>query len=232
MPYRYDDIKEDLIQTPGWGGLTVYERTRLLGMELMRRGMGWPNIKILCDIIETGNPTSIYQAVRGFRQEVRAALKPEPFYSRTKQIVLPDNMNFFDLELAKDPETGYVSFNWGPLGLIFAQNKLDILQFHSYACIIEARHTIEREINFACPKRADDNLAILIVAWYRAHRQHGGDPDPVAEAWLAEAPKADEAVGEFSSLAEAVRVSGILKSARRPINPPMNNKEHPWRKWG
>jgi len=32
----------------------------------------------------------------------------------------------------------------------------------------------------------EDNVSGLIVSWYQVHRQHGGEPDPVAEDLIAE----------------------------------------------
>jgi hypothetical protein len=44
----------------------------------------------------------------------------------------------------------------------------------------------------------EDNVAGLIVGWYQAHRQHGGDSDPVAEDLIAEV-EAEEKAGQTVS---------------------------------
>lgn len=43
-----------------------------------------------------------------------------------------------------------------------------------------------------------DNVSALIVFWYRAHHQHGGAADPVAEDLIAEV-RAEEKAGQTTS---------------------------------
>ncbi|MNP42794.1 hypothetical protein D3C76_1365810 [compost metagenome] len=44
----------------------------------------------------------------------------------------------------------------------------------------------------------EDNVSGLLVAWYQAHRQRGGAPDPVAEDLLGEV-RAEDAAGQHMS---------------------------------
>ena len=45
----------------------------------------------------------------------------------------------------------------------------------------------------------ENNVASLIVAWYQVHRQHGGEPNPVADDLIAEVAFED-ATGQSYSL--------------------------------
>ena len=79
------------------------------------------------------------------------------------QIRIPSEIKFSDLKLAFD-EYG-VSFDWGPIERICHHNALSLDLFK---------------------KSPEDNVASLIVQWYGEHRASGGDPDPVAEEYIAE----------------------------------------------
>lgn len=80
------------------------------------------------------------------------------------QIVIPDDLEFTDLRLTRDP-SGSVTFDMGAIERI-----------------CEASH-LEIEIFIDAP---EDNVSGLIVSWYLAHKKRGGKPDTVAEDLIAE----------------------------------------------
>lgn len=91
--------------------------------------------------------------------------------------VIPDGIRFADLKLARNPDTGAVSFDWAPIEQICAASELAIDTLRD------------------CP---EDNAAGLIVAWYQAHRKAGGEPDAVADDLIAEV-LAEDRVGQMFS---------------------------------
>lgn len=80
-------------------------------------------------------------------------------------LVIPDDVRFEDLQLARDPQNGDITFDWTPVERICAASGLDLARLEDPAC---------------------DDLSELIVAWYEAHLAAGGAPDEVQEALLAE----------------------------------------------
>ena len=90
------------------------------------------------------------------------------------QISIPLGMAFSDLRLARDPQTGDVSFDTAVIESIEAESGLP-------AGFFMGQH--------------EDALAALITTWYSAHRAAGGDADPVAEELLAEV-RAEDAAGQ------------------------------------
>lgn len=86
------------------------------------------------------------------------------------RITIPEGVDFADLKLERDPETGVIRFDWAPLEAICEASDLDIALLK---------------------ERDEDNVAGLIWAWYAQHRQHGGAPDPVQEALIAEVEAED-----------------------------------------
>lgn len=84
--------------------------------------------------------------------------------SRPLSITIPDDLDFATLKLARDPD-GHVSFDWAPIEALCAVNGLDADVF---------------------TEGPEDNVSRLITAWYFAHRQRGGAPDPVQEDLIAE----------------------------------------------
>lgn len=92
------------------------------------------------------------------------------------KIVIPENIDFTDLKLRRDAD-GAVAFDWSPLEEICAASNLD------------------PDLLRNAP---EDNVSGLIVAWYQAHCQDGGAPDPVAEDLIAEV-MAEEKAGQHSS---------------------------------
>lgn len=92
------------------------------------------------------------------------------------RVVIPDDLTFSDLKLARDPD-GAVSFEWAVIERICEASGLPV------------------EVLRDGP---EDNVGGLITTWYRAHRQHGGEPDPVAEDLIAEVLIEDAAGQPFS----------------------------------
>lgn len=93
------------------------------------------------------------------------------------RITIPDNIAFADLQLSRDSD-GAVSFRWSVIERICKASGLSV------------------DLVAADP---EEHVAALIVAWYQAHRQQGGAPDPVAEDLIAEV-EAEECAGQRVSL--------------------------------
>ena len=81
------------------------------------------------------------------------------------RIAIPDDLEFSDLRLARDPATGDVAFDLAPIERICEASGLNVALFRD---------------------GPEDNVAGLITAWYDAHREAGGAPDPVAENLIRE----------------------------------------------
>lgn len=92
------------------------------------------------------------------------------------KVAIPDNLNFSDLRLARDPDGG-VSFDWAVIERICEASGLSVEMFSD---------------------ASEDNVSGLIAGWYQAHRQHGGEADPVAEDLLGEV-HAENAAGQHAS---------------------------------
>ena len=91
-------------------------------------------------------------------------------------IQVPDDLDFSALKLARDPD-GMISFDWSPIETICEASGIDIATFRD---------------------APEDNLAGLLTAWYFAHRQRGGAPDPVQEDLIAETAIEDARGGGVS----------------------------------
>lgn len=98
---------------------------------------------------------------------------------KTTPISIPLGMAFADLRLARDPQTGDVSFDTYVIERIEAESGLP-------AGFFMGQH--------------EEAMAALITTWYSAHRAAGGDADPVAEELLAEV-LAEDAAGQPYSYA-------------------------------
>lgn len=81
-------------------------------------------------------------------------------------ITIPAGLPFEALKLARDPQTGSVSFDTRVVEQIEQASGLAAGFFMG---------------------RDEDAIAALIVHWYAAHREAGGQADPVAEDLIAEA---------------------------------------------
>lgn len=92
------------------------------------------------------------------------------------KVAIPDDLNFSDLRLARDPDGG-VSFDWNVVERICEASGLPVEMFRD---------------------APEDNVSGLIVGWYQAHRQHGGEADPVADDLIAEVV-AEEKAGQTVS---------------------------------
>jgi len=88
-------------------------------------------------------------------------------------VAIPDDLDFSALHLARDHD-GSVSFDWAVVERICAASNLPVELFRD---------------------APEDNVSGLIVSWYQAHRQNGGEPDPVAEDLIAEV-LAEDAAGQ------------------------------------
>jgi len=100
----------------------------------------------------------------------------KPDAARAVSIVIPRDLEFSALRLARDPG-GDVSFDAGVIGRIEAASGLPEGFFMG---------------------QPEDALAGLIVQWYEAHLADGGDPDPIAEDLKAEVG-AEDAAGQHVS---------------------------------
>lgn len=92
------------------------------------------------------------------------------------KVVIPDGIYFADLHLARDAD-GSVSFDLAVIARICEASGLPIEIFRD---------------------APEENIAGLIVHWYQAHRQDGGEIDLVAEDLLAEV-MAEENAGQHTS---------------------------------
>jgi hypothetical protein len=92
------------------------------------------------------------------------------------QITIPDDVHFADLRLQRDPD-GALSFEWAPIERICQASGLDV--------------RLLRE-------GPEDNVARLIVTWYMAHIDAGGEHDPVQDDLIAEM-RAEDAAGQHYS---------------------------------
>jgi hypothetical protein len=92
------------------------------------------------------------------------------------RLAIPDDIHFADLRLCRDSD-GEVSFDWTPVERICAASGVPVELFR---------------------EGPEDNVAGLLMAWYRAHRSGGGALDPVAEDLIAEAAAEDAAGQPYS----------------------------------
>ena len=95
---------------------------------------------------------------------------------QSTRVAIPDELNFSDLRLARDPD-GAVSFDWQVIERICHASNLAVEIFKD---------------------GPEDNVAGLIVNWYQLHRQAGGDADPVADDLIIEV-LAEESAGQKTS---------------------------------
>lgn len=80
------------------------------------------------------------------------------------QVKIPDSLKFSELKLTWDND-GNISFDWQPIDAICAASGINPAVFRDMP---------------------EDNVAGLIIQWYAAHLQDGGDRNPVADQLLAE----------------------------------------------
>lgn len=82
------------------------------------------------------------------------------------RIVIPADVQFSDLKLSRDPRTGDMEFDWGPIERICAASGLDIRLFSA---------------------QPEGNIAGVLSMWYAQHRAAGGAPDRVMDDLISEA---------------------------------------------
>tara|TARA_Y100001972_G_scaffold82164_1_gene99982 strand:- start:16104 stop:16538 length:435 start_codon:yes stop_codon:yes gene_type:complete len=87
------------------------------------------------------------------------------------KVAIPDDLAFSDLRLAREAN-GSVSFDWAVIERICEASGLPVEMLRD---------------------APEDNVSGLIVGWYQAHRQHGGEADPVADDLIAEVVAEEEA---------------------------------------
>lgn len=88
-------------------------------------------------------------------------------------MLIPDDLKFSDLQLKVETD-GQITFEWKPIERICEANDIPFEALRDSPA---------------------DNAARLINAWYVAHRQNGGAPEPAYEGLIAEA-RAEEAAGQ------------------------------------
>lgn len=87
-------------------------------------------------------------------------------HQKQARIVIPADVQFSDLKLARDPQTGDMEFDWAPIERICAASGIDIGLFHN---------------------QPEDNVGGLLAQWYAQHRAAGGAPDLVMDDLIGEA---------------------------------------------
>ena len=92
------------------------------------------------------------------------------------RITIPDDVGFSDLRLARDSD-GMVSFDWTPIERICAASGVEVALLRD---------------------GPEANVAGLVVRWYEAHLDAGGEIDPIAEDLLAEV-RAEDTSGQHVS---------------------------------
>ena len=97
-----------------------------------------------------------------------------------KAIIVPAGLRFADLKLEREPGTKRLLFRPEALIELMRENDFDQQTFF----------------------REEDLIAWLIAEWYLAHRNAGGDPDPVADEIL------NEVGGALTSEIPSVWLSG------------------------
>ena len=84
---------------------------------------------------------------------------------RELRVTIPDGVDFADLHLTRDVDDGQVRFKMAPIAAICEASALDLDD------IVQGSQPL---------------VGLLIAAWYAAHIERGGAPDPVQEDLLEE----------------------------------------------
>lgn len=86
-------------------------------------------------------------------------------------IIIPEGLEYRELELTRDAHTGHVTFNWEPIDRICIASDLhpDVLR------------SADMEV-----------IGTIIHSWYLIHLSRGGQPDPVQEGLRMEVIAADQ----------------------------------------
>ena len=93
---------------------------------------------------------------------------------KSTPIAIPEGVAFADLRLARDPQTGDVSFNTAIIDQVERESGLPAGVFMG---------------------QPEDALAALITTWYSQHLAAGGERDAVADDLIAES-RAEDAAGQ------------------------------------
>jgi hypothetical protein len=92
------------------------------------------------------------------------------------RVTIPDGVEFADLCLSRDVGGGLVRFKMAPIVAICEASALDLDE------IVQGEEPL---------------VGLLIAAWYAAHLERGGPPDPVQEDLMEEARLEKEYGGGF-----------------------------------
>lgn len=92
------------------------------------------------------------------------------------QITIPEDVEFADLHLARDPD-GALSFDWAPIERICQASGLPVELFSD---------------------GPEDNVCQLVTHWYHSHLANGGERDPVQDDLIAEALTEDASGQPYS----------------------------------
>ena len=103
-------------------------------------------------------------------------VEAQPMHKSTP-ISIPIGMSFSALRLARDPQTGDVSFDTSVIERVEAESGLP-------AGFFMGQH--------------EDAVAALITTWYSQHLAAGGERDEVADDLIAEV-RAEDAAGQHNS---------------------------------
>jgi hypothetical protein len=95
---------------------------------------------------------------------------------RQLRVTIPDGVEFADLRLSRDADDGQVRFKMGPIEAICEASALDLDE------IVQGPEPL---------------VGLLIAAWYAAHREQGGAPEPGAGGLHGRGPTRDGARRRF-----------------------------------
>jgi hypothetical protein len=95
---------------------------------------------------------------------------------RKLRVTIPDGVEFADLRLSRNVEDGLVRFAMAPIEAICEASELDLAE------LVQGPRPL---------------VGLLIAAWYAAHINEGGAPDPVQEDLMQEAQLEMEHGGGF-----------------------------------
>ena len=84
---------------------------------------------------------------------------------RKLHVTIPEGVEFADLRLSRDVDNGRVRFSMAPIAAICEASDLDLAE------LVDGPEPL---------------VVPLIAAWYAAHVEEGGAPDPVQEDLLEE----------------------------------------------
>jgi hypothetical protein len=96
---------------------------------------------------------------------------------RQLRVTIPESVEFADLHLSRDVDNGQVRFSMAPIEAICEASALDLAE------LVDDPQSL---------------VVLLIAAWYRAHVNEGGAPDPVQEDLIEETRLEMEYGGGFT----------------------------------